>query len=119
MKLLSQQLLLAGRGHIGLLFEDVVVLFCHILRLFNNVNTKIAKIAKIRHKRKMSFWVPVFVTLLLGYNSNYLDILLTPEPKEVDEGLYGICRVLRRRRRRDAVSVWTTYELGSLNLDQR
>ena len=37
-----------------------------------------------------------------------VDVLLTPEPNGVGEGVYGIDIVLRRRRRRrDAVSVWT------------
>ena len=33
--------------------------------------------------------------------------LLAPEPNRVGEGVYGVGRVLRCRRRRDAVSVWT------------
>ena len=46
---------------------------------------------------------------------------LTPEPNGVGEGVYGIGRVglLRRRRRRDTVSVWRPLELRLSNLDQR
>ena len=44
---------------------------------------------------------------------------LTPEPNGVGEGVCGIGRVLRRRRRRDTMSVWRPFELRSPNLDQR
>ena len=45
--------------------------------------------------------------------------LLTPEPNGVIKSVYGLGRVLRRRRRRrDTVYAWTLRELGSPNLDQ-
>ena len=37
--------------------------------------------------------------------STHINAFLTPEPNGVGEGVYGIGRVLRRRRRRDCV--WT------------
>ena len=46
------------------------------------------------------FFISVFFSNLLNF--------LTPEPNGVGKGVYGIGRVLRRRRRRrDDVCVWT------------
>ena len=46
-------------------------------------------------------------SIIVFLNSVNFPAILTPEPNGVGEGVYGIVRVLRRRRRRDAVCVWT------------